>query len=669
MLPNGYITSTGVLGVYDSGIPSQNGLTIDALYVGLLGAADNYLFGSRNANSNSSAGQLNAIIMPGTNNSYFGYGSGRTQITPQIQAGAFTHIHVNDGALVLNTLQNIAGSSRTTATFTGTRNMYVGALNNAGAILSPTHAEICGFIVKQGNSTLVDLEPAYREADGVYGLYDHVSGNFLQSLQTATTTHYIVDVASTAGGIAFARTLRGENVSRIVGGGVEYAPIKLVAEEKAGYSFKNWTDSNGTILSKSTELDYVPMQNETVTANFEKNAIDLNMGYRAKVLPKDFDKGNTVWMEVLSASIYEDTLQKQTSTFQVADATGVNVGNVFYLYSPRGESIYSGIISEINGNEISCREPLSVYDQEYMFLTTLLGSNITILYASTIFAARGLGSRGLSRGNNFSPTVPAQWTNDLDLLLWSKTRYIKADYDPYRPMSLYYENNLNSIYPNITEAETSNLEDKLLEMAEYGIYYEYSEITGATRNGYLSIKPKFYKENDSIQIGDNLENISNIEIVSSGTQNTVVTVYNSTGSTLRGMYAVTNQGDVLQYNFLSMAQNLADFIGYDFYMGNVVMSDDKIEDILTQNLASEDLNHKITFDIVFNDMIPMSKLKVGTPVNFYVGSKLYKTVVTALSYEIRSNNERIQGATITLGNVRTNLTSKLNMRKANASKG
>ena len=48
---------------------------------------------------------------------------------------------------------------------------------------------------------------------------------------------------------------------------------------------------------------------------------------------------------------------------------------------------------------------------------------------------------------------------------------------------------------------------------------------------------------------------------------------------------------------------------------------------------------------------------------FYVGNQLYKSVVTAVSFDILENKENIANAKVTLGNVRTSLTSKLNIKK------
>lgn len=56
--------------------------------------------------------------------------------------------------------------------------------------------------------------------------------------------------------------------------------VKFTATPKSGFTFKNWSEA-GKIISGETILNYVPTENKTLTANFEKVKCNVNILYDA----------------------------------------------------------------------------------------------------------------------------------------------------------------------------------------------------------------------------------------------------------------------------------------------------------------------------------------------------------------------------------------------------
>ena len=220
-------------------------------------------------------------------------------------------------------------------------------------------------------------------------------------------------------------------------------------------------------------------------------------------------------------------------------------------------------------------------------------------------------------------------------------------------LSLYEEENSVVTTPTITDTGVQNLEDYILSFSNFGIYVSFEKVLDGIAD-YLV--PRYFKNNDTLTISDNVESISNVSVTIESQENTIVNIFNSTG-TLRGMYGVRLDGSIGRYDVLG--EDLTQYLGYTNYFGSVAMSDDPLNTILAENLSLSGLNHKITFDIDFRGMLSLEQLKIGTPVDFYYGGDLYKSVITGVSFEITQNIENITNAKITMGNVRTSLTSKL----------
>lgn len=169
---------------------------------------------------------------------------------------------------------------------------------------------------------------------------------------------------------------------------------------------------------------------------------------------------------------------------------------------------------------------------------------------------------------------------------------------------------------------------------------------------------------EPLKIGDGNEVISNVSINIEDTQTTVVHIYNSEGTTLRGMFAMNDDGSIVKFTDTTSSNIYETFLSYNQYLGKVVTSDDPLSTLKTQNLATAMYNHKISFEVdITGSLLRFDNFKIGRRVDFYNKNKIYHSVVTAINFDVNENQSDITKLKVTLGNVRTNLTSKLNLGK------
>lgn len=645
MLPNGYIECASVKGMYDTGVLASSGLEINALFNNDI-YDGGYLFGARNSNSKSSAGQLNLLC---GSTSYFGYNNGRGSVAELNLQQRFLHVYVKDNEIQCSSQTKILTASRTAASFEGTRTMYINSMNNAGSEGTSADARIVGFIISQNGTVIRDYVPCIYEQDSKVGLFDLVTETFLEPLQTVSSSNYHkLTIGDSVGGTGYITTEHGDRLTemmmyyRITDGST---PCHCVAEPLDGYMFTNWT-VNGNVVSTDMEYDAEFSSETVLTPNFMRISSLEGGGsdFMGEVDHTYYSSARKTYLKILSAKITKDALQKSTSTF-IADEIPSNVkeGMILRIYSPKGETVYRGIIKSIEDKTITCRELLSLYDRDYIFSpSTFDASNLNAMYQMFDLLQRGRASRAFETDQS-----------KLDLLLTTYILNFMVSV-PFRyKLSLYHDRNCNVSLPSFTETEIKNLEDLILSYASFGIFMK--DISN------LEVSPYYYMRNEKLTLGDNIETIRNVKVEQQTQEDNVLVIYNSAGSTIRGMYGVMLDGTIGQYTVESI--NESDFLASTNYHGKVVMSDDPINTLLAQNLSSSALNHKITFDVQFGGMLTREKMEVGTPVDFYIGNRLYKSVVTAVDYSIPQNTEKIQNATITLGNVRNSLTAKLNLKK------
>lgn len=676
MLPSGYIPCVGVVptnnSYVDTGIYPSNTLSVDMLISGFgWYNANCYVFGSRNTNSNTSAGQLGYYASSTTTN-YFAYASARVSMGSGDQfGGIYRRLHFHSDSNVAEAVSEsglVLTATGATTTFTGTRPMYLFGFNNAGTLI---WAQYClhGFLVYDNGTLAYDGEPCYETSSGKFGVYDRVNNTFAQL--SSVRSLYKVSITQSTGGQAYAKTYHKDYVKEIYGANnteAGYDLVKCVAIADSGYSFLNWTDSNGNIVSTEESFEYSATADETLKANFLKDIKDntksiykaIAMGYASYNITDSPSFRTDIFADVKSGSVVVDSLQRATSTFVLKEVPSALQTNLpIFVFSPKGRCIYQGIIWKIEDDTLTCREPMSVWDEEFMFKpnTNLNGYNYTIhtvmwnIHRYAFFA---------HSYNATDSTLPINYL--------SRRKFDDVQEQRNREMQLKEEDNLFVTAPTITGNEIKNMEDFLFDLFQYGVY-ERSEMATVTEtyNGQtysrhcMNVTPFFYKENDEVVIGDNSEKVRNISVTEEEMEATVLAWFDSAGTTLKGYYGATKDGKVMRYD--NLTGSLSNFIGYNNYKLKVVTSDDKEATVLAQNLTNAGLNHKITFDLELGELYNFETFKVGTPVKFYYKDKVFNSMVTGVKFDFDMQVDSIKTINVTLGNVRTNLTSKLNLKK------
>lgn len=642
MLPSGYqqVEAVRTYGSYiDTGIVSAGDLAIDCVLSDVVvESITGGLFGARNTNSNTSNGQM--YVYQGSSSMYFGFNATRTSIT--LPTGGFSgdgffrfqinrnYIRINDDVMVVKEL------TRPEASFTGTRNIYVGAYNNGGTAssVSEGYFYIHYFKIWKNGTLIRDYVPCIRLSDNVVGMYDLVNDLFYEPVGTFYTTGlFTVNATATQGG-----TVRGD-----IG---LYSHSVIKAYPNSGYAFDGWYE-NGSFVSLDNPIVTVK-KNADYTAKFSKIVEDnLNVGYKLFVKDRySLLNGIVAEIEVIDAIVNEDYLQKSVSTFRVATVpSNVMIGHIVLLYSPKGKKVYQGVIQNIEDKTITCREIMAYFDTPFLFHTntstvsmTPVGyTNVTLL--SLQYALSGyINSLLLSQFENTEHSTSGTLNERYSKML------IK--------LPTFYENNFADVnFPLIADTEVKNFEEMLFEIyRQFGVVleFDFNPIRNISQsyNGTILIS---YPNYDVISIGDNVEAVKNLEIVLEQSDVNIIYIYNQDGTSFRQMYKANGVSTNVQEGSVEMKEA-------------IILSDDALETIKAQYIKDNDLNHKIKFDYYFSDVITFDDIKMGQKVNFYSGNKVYNSVVTARSYEI-GNSDKISHINLTLGNMRNNLTSKLNLGK------
>lgn len=672
-LPQRYVPANSInlinTSYIDTGVTPDSDISIEALFFARLSAG--WIFGARNTNSNSSAGQTNYYFnINGAN--YIGYYNTRLSYTTNGSetsgfirfAKLLTELEVTQGAAI----NSSTGSS---STFTGTQTMYVGSLNNGGTSLKSGDVVFYGFIVKTNGTTVCDLIPCFDTVDEVQGAYDLVSNTFHPVVGTPQTA-FEFTVEHSEGGNAFAKLYHGETLTSLyvnsppVVSNKEFA-VKCIAIPDDGYVFKNWTDPNGDVVSTDREFTYDPDETK-IKANFLKIVSnDLGGGYKTMAMrysrpSVNLSHRDAFFASVKSAKVTEDALQRSTTVITLNEVPSAYREDIpIFLFNPRNEIIYSGIIKSVKGNEITCREPLSIFDDDFLFHPNnnlenginLRKYNLT--YALYKYMGWGEKNTDNALGDQARVMKASLFTNII----------LKLP----RVGRLKQINILDPAAPSVTDTSIGNLEDFLLEnFVNYNIYpkAQLVDYKGSLNNYYryvMQLSSETIDDKEKITISDNVESINNVSVTLEGDEATVLVVFNSSGSTLRGAYGVMNDGSVIELSYPN-TETVEDLVSRDKYVSKLVMSDENINSLIYQNLSNGNYNHKITFDLMASGRLyDINTIEVGQPIDFYYGDKLYVSVVTAKSYEINENQSEINSCQITLGKVRTSLTSKMNLNK------
>lgn len=682
MLPNGYVLMNRLGGkncYFNTNVLPSNTLNIKALFSTSIGTSGNvYYFGSRNTNSNTSAGQLN--LLTGAT-AYLGYASARISLTDYISSNRLYLIKLSNEFDILNGATVFEKTGATTV-FTGTRPMYILALNNAGSVnygggASDTKFGVVEFSIEQNGVEINHYVPVFDENNNRYGLYDLINDVLLENMGTGSFYEtFTFNVEATEGGIAYINKYSLGTVDKMYYqyGINDVFDERLVAKAKEGYEFAYWEDSNGNIISKSRQFNYrfnifvdTGAPDITVKAVFQKitnevqnnNYMLLGLQYGVGEESLVDQKGNAsdIYALVRSFQCEIDMRTQTTSTIELESIpSAYTIDMPVFLFSPKGAIVYVGIIKDIEGNTLTCREPISMYDTDILFKVDAERKTSDIRQGIFYYVMQPVY---YGYGDTSSLIEPRSY----------------ALYKKMRPLYVDSSNALTDIRfgdqvystPTVDSAEISNVEDYLLKMSEeYGIVYEpnlYSYTNPLyVQNGakhMLQIKvlnPSVY---GSIHLGDNIEELTNINIVESNTGANYLLIYNDAGTSIRGAYATKNDGSITQIS--SWTGFTTDLLSYSNCVNTVVSSDDSIKSLVRENLGNAQLNHEITFTIdLTKGTYRFDDFMLGMKVVFYFRDRVYYSQLTSIDFEGEND---IKSLNLKLGNVRMELTSKLNLGK------
>ena len=708
MLPNGYepvLTiykdeDTGTNFYFDTGIVPTQDTDVNLLF-GVTkspsGDENTYNFGARNSNSVDSAGQLNLRL---GRTSYFGYGSGRSSFAHTDFDSLVFYFSNKKNVMTFNAENSeLVEVERGATTFTGTRTMYVMAMNNAGnpAYGTTPTMKMYYMSITKGGLLVSELYPAKRTSDGTVGLYDTVRNTFITPSGTTSVTGYtdFIDPRTDGNGTAFVHTPHGDykmmyildNGSGSTINDFNYTDVSIEAEPNDGYVFSHWTNKNGAIISYDRVLKSLPQTIKPygvsgslpVTAHFKKIGTEkqknsfmcLGIQY-GEGMPSGAIQANEfdLYSMIRSFSIKEDGLTKTNSTIELESMpSAYQVNMPVAIYTNKGKFIWAGVVESIEGNTLKCREGLSILDEDFVFVPNTSWGGLNL----TKYTLMGALNKYTEKFFTLHTSSPVAFTDTNDASIRKGETFLTYGESPIRfDNSLSYDNkqNVQLAMPLIEEAEVRNLEDYLLEMFNstgYGVLakiHKEPHLNSANKLSYKSyLELEYYYPNrDTIlSISDNYENITDVKVSVESQQPTVLEIYNSTGTTCRGVYGMQTDGTISDM-VITEDKPLSSFVGYSDCKTVVVLSDDNLNTILVQNLTNAMFNHNITFDLdLTHGMYTLDDFPIGRRVRFYNGNKMYESVVTGKEYALEENGEGIGFIKITLGKVRNSLTAKIKL--------
>lgn len=684
-LPGGYIAvtylarrqSTSIPIYFDTGIVPSNDLDINALiHTGFQNDLTAYFFGARNTNSNTSVGQLN--FERRNQNLNVGYINKETTID-NVTLGKVS-IQKDDINFTTYSSSGVKQFIGATTSFTGARTMYILAVNNAGnPLVSNGFAGIYAMTISRNGELLKDYCACYDVANDKYGLYDFVADEFVNWIGNQTANPFantcLLQVQGDGNGSGLIRSYNAGLVDKIYVtymSGTIYTPytdnyVQVVAQANDGYVFKAWVNENNEVVSTDQESVIEVTDNMTLTATFEKMSSvyqdnifqTLGLEYGVGDITGTDGMRSNYFAKLLSASIQEDIMSKTVSDLVVDNVPSTYIPNMpICILNQKGKLLYAGTIESIEGNTLHCREPLAIVDNEMVLdENTYRPVDSINIYASHVAQAFATGKSKLSSGYTIDGTVYndcvrrmcAPYKFDADNFIWFNV----ANNNPYNA-------------PPIDEVNIGSVEDYIFELCnDFIIVFKPSLYTdGATKKTYLKLTSVNPYISEILTFGNNSEEISNVSVETQGMEYTTLLIYNSamTSNRGKGWYGVKTDRSI---GFVPLGQLFDDsFIGYRDCKPKIVASDEPIPTIVAQNLSSGFYNHKITMTVdLTKDTFKLEDFELGRQVDFYYGSRLYRSIITSRSYELRGDVNGVKSVVITLGKVRNDLTSKLNLGK------
>ena len=663
-----YRSASSTNAYFDTGIVPKSTLKLESLFRFTGSSGQTFYFGARNTNSDTSVGQL----CFGTNTSMYpivGYRNATSVMMQRTSYGGF--FGKTDSFLYNHTGDFYAQVDASGNAFTGTRNMFVLARNNAGNVQwggAIGHKGVDVVKIWDGDTLIAHFVPAYQESSSTFGLYDLVTDTFIT--KAGGTNGFVsansMTVLSAGNGDAYIMDERLGKLSEILISDttlIPAYPVRIKAEPNDGYIFSHWEKGG---VKTSTDADtYVTGEATSYVAIFIKGTtVDQYNGFRAMAFQYGANaEGNTdpstnTYAKVIKASIREDIMQKCSSSIELENAEGIDNNAPIILTNALNKKVFIGTVKSIDGNVVEAGEVLSITDNDFL-MNYPLKNYSAMGYVNTL----GLRSVHGETGINPSGLNPAMYKKGSDFFF------------SYNPIMIHQDGSLNYLaeVPWTNDVNVVNAEDVLLDVANnYMISVEtkyvldrenYGDINWTGQGIYIyPVNPLIYS---TLVIGNNSEEISDISIQVEEAETTVLEIYTSNGATFRGRYGVKEDGTIAEMPMTSdFPDDLIGFVArYDCKM-KLVNSDDPINSLVIQNLSNSFYNHQISFNVdLSKGSFRFDDFNLCRPVNFYYDNRMYKSVITAREYEIEPNDSDLRSMKITLGKVRTTLTSLLNLKR------
>ena len=700
-LPSGYIPKGKCVSdgshIIDTGIVPSADVKIEIMfYIPVSsGTTRYYIFGARDTNSNTAAKQF-TLCKTYSNGFYLGYYGTNTLISttvgnPQI-IDSFT-IHGDEVALFkgdateCSLAESIAYSvydSSTITASTGVRNIYLFGMNNAGSTTyAPLRTEIYYCKIWEDGVLVRDYVPCVDENTGYAGLYDLVGNSFgVADISNYNNTYWNIAPATDGNGTAEGTI-----------GRYDIGVISAIAKD--GYVFKHW-EFNGSIISTDSNLvfnsNYLFLTlGISARGTFNPVAVftkkvddDAYLGFKMAVFSGQpsvyYENGFYVYRYLLkgvysirNGSIQVDGTQKASSSFVIKDSFSVSQTDFVYVYSQLGKRLYVGIVDSVKENEIVCYDVNSIFDKDALFHNN---SSMTIQYGTgngtaSVKVTDSIISFALQQVYLKCIETVSDSSYSGSTLAEPLSRFNPIKISLYPDLYSYLAGNIfggsdKTSFPLWSDLGVGNLYEKIQTIFnDFNIYIDCfptitKEIHGGSKVTCLNLEmfPRAALT-DELVLGDNSEQISNISITEESGSATYLAIFNSAGTTMRAAYYINSAGEIINDN---------SFVNLSIYSIKVVNSDDNLNTLVQQNLTSGKYNHKITFDVDTNGQLKLDDFAINKKVHFYYGGKLYDSIITAIKYNINENDGTIRSVNVTLGMVRTNLTSKLNLGKVKGKK-
>jgi len=653
-----------------------------------------YIFGARDGTSNTSLG-IN-LCKTFNNGYYVGYRTTNTLISStkgnfspigyayqDIDFSSLSIFNIKNKTVSLTETPSYKVEDKTSvASFSGTNTMYLFGLNNNGSVLYAPSSSGIAYCKIWKNKLLVRDYLACRDENDNVGLYDFVNNTFHHLPIYPAYDYY-------AGTFDILPTTNGNgSVDGMIGKYLVCGELK--ANPNDGYIFSGW-EMNEEILSNQNPLPYSQRSLFDLGLNhrdtfspkaifIKKSDVNAFVGYRMAIYssnPLRFDDGKEININkgvysIKSARISVDGRQKTSAIFNINDKFNVSIGDYVYVYSQFGKNIFNGIIQGYDETSITCGSMNYLFNKDIILHSNTSRTiryntgngeaaisvpNASVSYSLTevyLLLLRSITDIGYSGVDVLE--IPSYWFNNIGLY------YNPVSYSVFANET--YGDYVMCNYPIVNDTSVANLYDVLCNIySELNIYVKDRCVqTKYTRDNvqYDCLEISFVPLSVSqsvITLGSNNEQVSNVKIIEESDNTSILFIFNSAGNVVRGVYTINENGEIEYNNSFAKRPSV--------YMPKVVLSDDNLNTVIKSNLTASKFNHKITFDLMLDDKhnFRFDDFNINTRIDFYYNNKVYRSVITAISYDIIVNSNEIQTLHITLGMARNNLTSKLNLGK------